>query len=125
MASQIPQTARQDSPTAIGALTKPASLQLEKFHTNPFFANIMLSGMTAALALLSVWAGAGQHVDKIVIGAFMNLVPGVAFTNSLRDIIAGDLIAGLTRLTEALLTALAMALGAGIVMTAAKWGGAF
>lgn len=85
----------------------------------------MLSGMTAALALLSVWAGAGQHVDKIVIGAFMNLVPGVAFTNSLRDIIAGDLIAGLTRLTEALLTALAMALGAGIVMTAAKWGGAF
>mgnify|MGYP005764249495 FL=1 len=110
---------------AIGALTKPASLQLEKFHTNPFFANIMLSGMTAALALLSVWAGAGQHVDKIVIGAFMNLVPGVAFTNSLRDIIAGDLIAGLTRLTEALLTALAMALGAGIVMTAAKWGGAF
>ena len=85
----------------------------------------MLSGMTAALALLSVWSGAGQHVDKIVIGAFMNLVPGVPFTNALRDIIAGDLIAGLTRLTEALLTALAMALGAGIVMTAAKWGGAF
>ena len=55
----------------------------------------------------------------------MNLVPGVPFTNALRDIIAGDLIAGLTRLTEALLTALAMALGAGIVMTAAKWGGAF
>ena len=59
----------------------------------------MLSGMTAALALVSVWTGIRR--GKIVIGAFMNLVPGVPFTNALRDIIAGGLIAGLTRLTEA------------------------
>ena len=46
----------------------------------------------------------------------MNLVPGVALVTSMRDIIAGDLIAGKNSLTEAILIAVGMALGAGIVL---------
>ena len=47
----------------------------------------------------------------------MNLVPGVAITNSVRDIIAGDFIAGQTKMTEALLTATSIAVGTGIALS--------
>ena len=54
----------------------------------------------------------------------MNLVPGIAITNCMRDIMAGDMFAGLTKLTESLLTATAIALGAGIALGIARalWG---
>lgn len=108
---------------AIGAVMKLAAHPMDRFNTNSFFVNIVLSGLTAALAIGGVALGLGNNVDKIVIGSFMNLVPGVAITNAMRDIIAGDLIAGLARLTEALLVAVAMALGAGIAVAAAHWKG--
>jgi uncharacterized membrane protein YjjP (DUF1212 family) len=47
----------------------------------------------------------------------MNLVPGVAITNSMRDIIAGDLVAGLTKLTEALIIGTAIAIGTGFTFS--------
>ena len=62
---------------------------------------------------LPIW----QNLDKIIIGAFMGLVPGVAITNFMRDVLEGDLFAGITKLTESLLTATALALGAGIALS--------
>ncbi len=53
----------------------------------------------------------------MIIGLVMNLVPGVAITNSVRDIIAGDFIAGQTKMTEALLTATSIAVGTGIAFS--------
>ena len=41
----------------------------------------------------------------------MSLIPGVAFTNSLRDLISGDTITGLLRLIEAIVIALSIAIG--------------
>ena len=54
----------------------------------------------------------------------MNLVPGIAITSFMRDIIAGDLIAGILRLTESTLVAAAIAIGAGFALTATRmlWG---
>jgi len=42
----------------------------------------------------------------------------------MRDLIAGDLIAGLIRLTESLLVATAIAIGAGVALTVTRtiWG---
>ena len=62
--------------------------------------------------------------DKIIIGALMNLVPGIAITSFMRDIIAGDLMAGIIRLTESVLVATAIAIGAGIALTMTRmiWG---
>ena len=42
------------------------------------------------------------NVDNLIIGAVMPLVPGVAITNSFRDILAGHLISGTARGTEAI-----------------------
>ena len=57
--------------------------------------------MCAFLTTFACDLGIGQQVDKIIIGLVMTLVPGVAITNSVRDVIAGDFIAGQTKMTEA------------------------
>lgn len=54
--------------------------------------------------------------DIIIIGGIMPLVPGVAITNAIRDIIAGDLLSGLSRGSEAALTAIAVAMGVVLVL---------
>ena len=42
----------------------------------------------------------------------MNLVPGLALTNCIRDVMAGDLTAGVSKLADVLLIAVSIALGA-------------
>lgn len=51
------------------------------------------------------------HIDKIMIGDIMLLIPGIAMTNSVRDILVGDTISGIMRLIESLLWAGALACG--------------
>lgn len=102
-----------------GAIVRIVVQYMEKFHTNPFFINLINSAMVTILAVLFVDFQVAHHVDKIIIGTLMNLVPGVAITNSIRDIIAGDLMAGLVKGVEALMVALALALGTGVALIAA------
>ena len=47
----------------------------------------------------------------------MALVPGLVITNFMRDIIAGDMISGLSKLSEALLTGTGIALGTGLALS--------
>ncbi len=54
------------------------------------------------------------HDDQMIIGSIMPLLPGMIFTNAIRDILYGDYTAGLARMTEAVLIAAAVALGVGI-----------
>lgn len=101
----------------IGPLIKIISHQLDRFRTNPFFITIICSIIAASLATLAYRFNLADHIDKMIIGLVMNLVPGVAITNSVRDVIAGDFIAGQTKMTEALLTATSIALGTGIALS--------
>ena len=52
----------------------------------------------------------------------MTLIPGVGFTNALRDLFAGDSITGILRLIEALL--LAFVIACGYIITTFVFGGA-
>lgn len=82
--------------------------------------NIILTIVCAAAAELAtvcmVRLGLGESVDKIMIGNIMLLIPGIALTTSLRDMISGDLISGLLGLCEALIRAVAIAVGVAIVL---------
>lgn len=49
--------------------------------------------------------------DKVMIGDIMLLIPGIAFTNAVRDVFVGDTITGIMRLAESLLWAAAIAAG--------------
>ena len=51
------------------------------------------------------------HADKVVIGDIMLLIPGMMLTNSVGDILLGDIISGSMRLIEAVLLAASLALG--------------
>jgi len=51
------------------------------------------------------------HMDKIMIGYIMLLIPGMAMTNAVRNILGGNTISGIIRLIEAVLWAAALALG--------------
>ena len=73
-----------------------------------------LSGMAA---LLFCRVGPTLHADKVLIGIIMLLIPGITLTNSIRDILLGDIISGSLRLVEAILLAAVLALG----MMAAIW----
>ena len=46
----------------------------------------------------------------------MIFLPGIAITNAVRDSLAGDLLAGSARATEAALIAVSIAAGVGIVL---------
>lgn len=97
---------------------------LGRFHVNLFVKTVLAAFVSAFLAAGLVHFGLGQNTNFITIGALMALVPGVVFTNFLRDIMAGDTVAGLIKLVEALLTAGAIAIGTFIAMAAAAglWG---
>ncbi|WP_251316870.1 threonine/serine exporter family protein [Flintibacter muris] len=79
---------------------------------NGFFRTAICSAVASMLSLLLVRLGLGQSVDTVTISVLMVLVPGVALTNAMREIMAGDIISGLSRAADAILTAAAIAIGA-------------
>ena len=107
-----------------GAALRPVCRILERFHVNAFFIHVTASFVAAAIALTFAHFNIYLNYDKIIIGILMNLVPGIAITDFMRDIIAGDMISGILRLIESLLVATAIAIGAGIALTATRmiWG---
>lgn len=66
---------------------------------------------TILVTLLGSKLGIDCHSDKIMIGTIMNVIPGVAFTNSLRDLLGGDLMTGILRLSEVLIDTVAIGCG--------------
>ena len=91
--------------------------------TNPFFKTITSAFIMAALAYSMSGLGLTNNVDAVIIGALMILVPGLLFTNAMRDIIYGDTNSGVNRIVQVLLIAMAIALGvaAGWGVTAGLW----
>ena len=82
--------------------------------TNSFFRTAICSAVASLVSLLLVRMGLGLSVDTVTISVLMVLVPGVALTNSMREIMAGDVISGLSRAADAILTAAAIAIGTAV-----------
>lgn len=99
-------------------------IYIGRLNVNLFIKTVIASFVSVFLASVFVQLGVGENINYITIGALMALVPGVMFTSFMRAIMAGDLVAGLIKLVEALLTGVAIALGALIAMAAAAglWG---
>lgn len=89
---------------------------LENMKANPFFRTIAAAFSMALLAYLMGTANLCHNADMVIIGALMILVPGLLFTNAMRDIIYGDTTSGVNRIVQVFLIAMALALG-----TAAAW----
>lgn len=89
---------------------------ISKLELTFFIDNLIGSALAALLSHILVHIGVGENIDKIIIGSIMCLVPGVAITNSIRDTMSGDFVSGLSRGAEAVFSAIAIALGVGIIL---------
>ncbi len=95
----------------IGAFVRLVLLLCDHTIKNQIFAKFMASLSATALAFLTMYIGLIPHVDNVIIGAIMTLLPGTGLTTALKDLFVGDSIAGLLRTIEACITALAIAAG--------------
>ena len=73
----------------------------------------LLTGLCVGLLTLLIPA---LHMDKILIGDIMLLIPGLAMTNAVRNMLVGDTISGVIRLAETLIWAAALAGGFMVAM---------
>lgn len=103
----------------VGMAIKSMSLAMERLQINSFF-NIGISACVAEfMSLLSIQFNRSMDLSVIIISSIMLLVPGLAITNAVRDIVAGDYLSGVARGMEAFLIAVAIAIGTG--MTLSLW----
>ena len=95
----------------IGVVLKCLDGLIRRTKANAFLSALLCSCLGGLLAGLAVKFHLGDNVDMISIGNIMLLIPGVALTNSLRDMFSGNTISGLMRSIEAVLLALTIAFG--------------
>lgn len=86
---------------------------MDNMKANPFFRTITAAFLMAFLAYFTGYVSLAQNIDAVIIGALMILVPGLVFTNAMRDIIYGDTNSGINRIVQVFLIAAAIALGTG------------
>ncbi|MDI9494160.1 MAG: threonine/serine exporter family protein [Bacillota bacterium] len=101
---------------AIGAIAFAFGHLLDKYRFNLFLRNFTVCALIALAALLFTAGGLAYNTDAMIVGSLMIFLPGLAFTNAMRDSLAGDLLAGSARAMEAALTAISIASGVGVVL---------
>lgn len=99
-----------------GLLVGIVDKYLDGLKANQFFRTIASSFLMAMLAYALGAVGVAHNPDSVTIGALMLLVPGLLFTNAMRDIIYGDTNSGVNRIVQVFLVAAALSLG-----TATAW----
>ncbi len=86
-------------------------------HLKKMMSGIAGGAVATAICMVLYELGVGQSLDKMIIGSIIPLVPGVAFTNAIRDIADENYIAGSVRMLDALLVFFCIAMGVGLVYT--------
>ena len=109
---------------ADGATAFAAGFLLHIFMLNiasPHLSRIIgttCGGMLLTLVcVLSHTLGLCTNLSFVIIGSTIPLVPGVAFTNGIRDIGDGNYLSGAVRLLDALLRFFCIAIGVGLIIS--------
>lgn len=102
----------------IGILLFLFVVKVSSAYLSKILGNISNGIVATALCMVSYRLGFGDTLSNMIIGAIITLVPGVPFTNGVRDLANEDYIAGVTRLLDALLVFVSVALGVSV----AFWG---
>ena len=106
-----------------GFLAMQLLKSLRGYRPSAFWENALAGAAIGIVAILCCLISPACTLEKIIVGAVMPFVPGLAYTNGLRDYIAGDLISGNSRIAEALLFAVSIAIGLAFVLQLwLKWG---
>lgn len=100
----------------IGILTKALSIVLNKSSLNEFFINSICGALISIYSIVFLNFGFINELDKVVAGSIMLLVPGLALTNSIRDILEGQLLSGISKAAEALFIGISNVVGTGTIL---------
>lgn len=88
----------------------------DKLNLGTFFTNLLCGFMATVAAYFFYHTGFTSDASITIISTLMILVPGVAFINSMRDIFAGDLVTGMSRLMEVVMIGTSIAVGSGVAL---------
>lgn len=93
-------------------------------HVNKFFSTIATAFCLSIASYGFARLGWADSIDAVTIGTLMTLVPGMLFTNAIRDVIFGDTNSGVNRLVQVMLVAVGIAVGNGSAFSLAwsLWG---
>ena len=107
-----------------GIIIGIVNMLMDRLRANQFFRIIISAFLMAVPAYFLGAVGIADNTDAVIIGALMILVPGLIFTNAMRDIIYGDTNSGINRIVHVFLIAVAIALGTGAAWSLAciLWG---
>ena len=100
-----------------GLLLYAYVLRLSAPHMSRMIGNVLGGMLVSTSCVLMHLLGLGNGLSQMIIGAIMPLIPGIPFTNGIRDLADGDYISGSVRLLDALLTFVSIATGVGVVIT--------
>ncbi|MDE6110873.1 MAG: threonine/serine exporter family protein, partial [Eubacterium sp.] len=78
---------------------------------NIFSKTLIEATISGILSFIPSIIGISTQPDKIMIGTIMLLIPGMSIGSSIKDMMSGNLIAGILQLIEAIIIAFAIALG--------------
>ncbi len=95
----------------IGVLEQCLLFGFSRHRLSNVLSNVFASAFVTLLSFIVTLTGLPVLQDKIVIGGIMLLVPGIAFTTSIRDYYNRDYLSGTIHLIDALLTAFCIAVG--------------
>lgn len=102
--------------TLCGAVVQLTSFLFSDEDMFHFIISLTGGIITACIAIFFTELFSIGNIDLIISGAIMPLLPGLAMTNAIRDTMRGDLVSGVARGTEALIVAIALAVGVGMVL---------
>ena len=100
----------------IGVLIGVMNHYLDSIKVNHFFSTICASFLMSLTAYTLGAFHLTDNPDTAIMGTVMLLVPGLLFTNAMRDILYGDTNSGINRIIQVFLIAAAIGLG-----TATAW----
>lgn len=112
----------------IGCFVQMWVFLAKRWQLSKIVVNIVGGMLIMAAAILAKMSSTMMELrlDGIIIGSIMPLIPGLAFTNAIRDIADSDFLSGTVRMMDAVMVFVYIAVGVGIVlMTYNKLTGGF
>lgn len=101
----------------VGTLYGCFTILTDRLSTISFMKDFLCSILIGFFSiLLTHIIPLAEHMELVIAGSIMPLVPGLAITNAIRDTLYGDYLSGLARALEACLTAIVIAGGASLVI---------
>lgn len=95
----------------IGFILRIGIIFFEKKNLNSFLISLLSGCIVSVLTEIFLLCGVLQSSYTVMIAVLMQVVPGLAIVNAIRDIIAGDFVSGTARIVDAFMIAAGLSVG--------------